>query len=112
LVLVVLAQSLLRLEATVLIPFLATSLLLAAEQAVVELFPVLRPALLAVLAVAQDGLLVEQEPPVKETMAHHLPLDLMEVYTGLAVVGALVVLDFLKTQLLLVIQAGQEQLHQ
>jgi hypothetical protein len=99
----------LRLEATVLIQFLATSPLLAAAQAVVELFPVLRPALLAVLAVAQDGLLVGQGLPVKGTLAHHLPLDLMEVYTGLAAAAVLVVLDFLKTQLLLVTRAVQGQ---
>jgi hypothetical protein len=78
---------------------------------VVEL-RVQRPAVLAALAAVLDGLLAVQVLLDKETTERHLPLDLMEVYIGVVAVAVLVVLDFLKTQLLLVTQVEQGQRRQ
>jgi hypothetical protein len=80
-----------------------------AEEAVLR---VQRPAAQAGLAVAQDGLLVEQKPSVKETMAHHLLMDLVGLCIGAVVVVALEALELLKILLHLAIQEEQGLFHQ
>jgi len=65
------------------------------------------PAVLAALVAVLDFLLAVQVLLDKETTGLHLPTDLMEVYIGAAAVAVLVVLDSLKTQLLLVKQGAQ-----
>jgi hypothetical protein len=96
----------------VLIQFLAVLLLLAAVLAEEAVLRVQRPAALAGLAVALDGLLVVQVLLDKVTTERHLQAVTLELCIGVVAEAVLDQLELLKIQLHLAIQEEQGRFHQ